>query len=75
MGRNPNIDYDEEHRLRSKLKVSKHKSERERCGESSIIMELKAKQLNLQQETEEEKVQIAQRLLGLCTSVLKVREK
>lgn len=30
--------------------------------------------LNLLQETEEEKVQLAQKLLGLCTSVLKVRE-
>lgn len=30
--------------------------------------------LNPLQETEEEKVQLAQKLLGLCTSVLKVRE-
>ncbi|XP_035540732.1 kinesin-like protein KIN-12D isoform X2 [Juglans regia] len=42
IGKNPYIDFDEEHRLNIKLK-----------------------------ETEEEKVQLAQRLLGLCTSVLK----
>lgn len=31
-------------------------------------------EITLLQQTEEEKVQLAQKLLGLCTSVLKVNE-
>ncbi|KAK0582663.1 hypothetical protein LWI29_028296 [Acer saccharum] len=42
IGKNPNINFDEEHRLNNKL-----------------------------QETEEERMQLAQKLLGLCTSILK----
>ncbi|KAK0583126.1 hypothetical protein LWI29_033600 [Acer saccharum] len=42
IGKNPNINFDEEHRLKNKL-----------------------------QETEEERMQLAQKLLGLCTSILK----
>ena len=32
-------------------------------------------EINSLQQTEEEKVQLAQKLLGLCTSVLKVTER
>ncbi|KAK4848154.1 hypothetical protein QYF36_009833 [Acer negundo] len=42
IGKNPYINFDEEHRLNNKL-----------------------------QETEEERMQLAQKLLGLCTSILK----
>jgi kinesin family protein 15 len=81
-GKNPYTNYDEEQRLSIKLKVSKRAHtthlEKERCGgyaQPITRVERLNSQLDLPQETEEEKVQLAHKLLGLCTSVLKVCEK
>lgn len=41
--------------------------------EHSVSIEIQSNnQVNLQQETEEERLQLAQKLVGLCTSILKV---
>lgn len=40
--------------------------------EHNVSIEIIITQVNLQQETEEERLQLAQKLVGLCTSILKV---
>lgn len=67
-GRNPYINFDEEQQLNKKLKVSV--KEVNLFPHEAILVS--NRHVYLKQETEEERLQLAQKLLGLCTTVLRV---
>lgn len=80
-GRNLHIDFDEEQQLDKKLKVSNldyYKTKVYSCKASkhahthTHTLGPSNGGIYLKQETEEERLQLAQKLLGLCTTVLKV---
>ncbi|KAK2991465.1 hypothetical protein RJ640_016500 [Escallonia rubra] len=75
-GRSPYINFDNEQRLTDKLKVSMAEGESwlEHCVRALVFVRQKVDApslVTLKQETEEERLQLAQKLVALCTSILK----